>query len=393
MSAAVYKDLVGQSEAVSIIQRAVNSARGLDSSDAMTHAWLFTGPPGSGRSNAARAFAAALLCDSVGCATCESCRNVYSGTHADLELLDSEGLSIKVDQVRELVTRATWMPSVGGFRIVIIEDADKLTETAANALLKAIEEPGNRTTWFLCAPSVADVLPTIRSRCRHVSLKTPSNQDVAAVLISRDGIDPTMAAHVARASQGNVGRAKWLATDEYARAFRHDLLALPLQLRSIGTALAAAADLQKAASEESLRENRDRDENEINALATAWGQGATGRGLPSGASKALKELEKEQKSRTTARNRAFLDRALLDLLSFYRDVIIFQADPENASLINEDVRSNVITLAGMISSEQALERAEAILNARRALAFNVAPLLALENLMISLRISPEVVEV
>ena len=130
----------------------------------MTHAWLFTGPPGSGRSNTAVAFAAALLCESGGCNNCLNCRTAIAGTHADIELIETEGLSIKIDEIRELITRASRSPSVGGYRVVVIEDADRLTESAANALLKAIEEPGLRTVWLLCAPSATDVLPTIRSR-------------------------------------------------------------------------------------------------------------------------------------------------------------------------------------------------------------------------------------
>ena len=389
MAAPVFADLVGQQEAIAIIERAVRGARGIDEeareSGAMTHAWLFTGPPGSGRSNAARAFAAALLCSERGCGECATCREVYAGTHADVELMESEGLSIKADQIRELIVRAAWAPAKGSFRVVIIEDADKLTETAANALLKAIEEPGSFTTWFLCAPSPSDVLPTIRSRCRSILLRTPSHQDVATVLIERDGVDPTMAAHVARASQGHVGRAKWLAFDEDARKFRHDLLAIPARIRTVGEALSTAAELHRAATEESVRENTDRDEREMSELSTAWGHGATGKGMPSGAAKAIKELEKTQKSRTTARNRAFLDIALLDLATFYRDVLLVQAGAE-APLINEDLRATVTDVASQIPGEGALHRVEAIMGARKALAFNVAPLLALESMMLALRL-------
>ena len=199
----VFGDLVGQEHIVEILQSAVAATRSGDEAlgitdQAMTHAWLFTGPPGSGRSSAAVAFAQALVCPSNGCATCNACRSVITNAHPDVEVIRTEGLSIKIDEVRELLARVAWAPSMGGWRIVVMEDADRLTESAANALLKAIEEPGNRTVWLLCAPTLHDVLPTIRSRCRHLQLVTPSNTDVAQVLQSRDGISPVMADFAAR---------------------------------------------------------------------------------------------------------------------------------------------------------------------------------------------------
>lgn len=166
----------------------------------MTHAWLFTGPPGSGRSNAAIAFAAALVCKDSGCSKCNDCMSTITGSHADVELIKTEGLSIKIDEVRELISRASWAPSVAKWRVVVIEDADRLTDSAANALLKVIEEPGLRTVWLLCAPTLTDVLPTIRSRCRHLALRTPSTKAIANLLIERDAIDPKVADFVARAS-------------------------------------------------------------------------------------------------------------------------------------------------------------------------------------------------
>ena len=205
----VYDQLVGQSHLVKILQGAVAAARSGEESQEMTHAWLFTGPPGSGRSSAAVAFACALICSSDGCGTCTDCRAAKAGTHADVEIIRTEGLSIKIEEIRELLTRVAWAPAMGGWRVVVMEDADRLTESAANALLKAIEEPGNRTVWLLCAPTLHDVLPTIRSRCRHLQLVTPSAADVAEVLINRDGISPAMADFAARASQGHIGRARY----------------------------------------------------------------------------------------------------------------------------------------------------------------------------------------
>ena len=178
---------------------------------AMTHAWLFTGPPGSGRSVAARAFAMALLCPSGGCGQCASCHQVRAGTHADLMLIRPEGLSYGVKQTRDLVLRAAGAPAGGRWQVVVFEDADRCTEQAANALLKAIEEPVARTVWLLCAPSPEDLVPTIRSRCRVVTLVVPASAAVAKVLVTRDGIEPAAALAAARAAQGHVGRARRLA--------------------------------------------------------------------------------------------------------------------------------------------------------------------------------------
>ena len=217
----------------------------------MTHAWLFTGPPGSGRSVAARAFAAALLCPDGGCGECRECRTALGGTHADVDVVATEGLSIKVEQARDLVRSRPARPSVGRFRVIIVEDADRLTERAADALLKALEEPTPRTVWMLCAPSVEDVIITIRSRSRHVRLRTPSVEAVADLLTRRDGVDPSMALYAARAAQSHVGLAARLARDEHARIRRHDVITLATKIVSVGDAIGAASDLMTIAAEES----------------------------------------------------------------------------------------------------------------------------------------------
>jgi DNA polymerase-3 subunit delta' len=389
VSARVFRELIGQDEVVATLERAVAAALGSDpGSDthgSMTHAWLFTGPPGSGRSNAAIAFATALVCPESGCGVCNSCRTSLRGSHPDVELIRTEGLSIKVDEIRELLVRSAWAPSNGRHRVVVIEDADRLTETAANALLKAIEDPGSYTVWLLCAPSLGDLLPTIRSRCRHMQLRTPPTSAITQMLVDIDGIDVLMANHAARASQGHIGRARRIATDEQARRFRHEVLQLPLRLADVGSCMAAAADLISASQEESAREISPKDEAELVALQEAWGAGATGRGLATGAAKAIKELEKDQKSRATALNRAFLDRSLLDLASFYRDVLLLQSG-STVALVNDDMEDEVVQLAERTTAEATIGRLDAIMAARRALNLSVAPLLALESMMLSIRV-------
>jgi len=239
----VFDDLVGQEHVTEILKGAVAASRTGEESQEMTHAWLFTGPPGSGRSSAAVAFAQALICSKDGCGTCSDCNAAKTHGHPDVEIIRTEGLSIKVEEVRELLTRVAWAPSMGGWRVVVMEDADRLTESAANALLKAIEEPGTRTVWLLCAPTLHDLLPTIRSRCRHLQLRTPSLQAVTNVLVTRDKIAPAMADFAARVSQGHIGRARYLAKNENVRGNRARIMALPLQLNSLAAAFTAAQTL------------------------------------------------------------------------------------------------------------------------------------------------------
>src|SRR6201996_8528832 len=268
----------------------------------MTHAWLFTGPPGSGRSAAARAFASALLCPFGGCGECASCRQVRAGTHADLLLVRPDGLSYGVKQTRDLVLRAAGAPSGGRWRVVLFEDADRCTEQAANALLKAIEEPAPRTVWLLCAPSAEDLVTTIRSRCRVVTLRVPPSESVAAVLAARDGIDYGQALAAARAAQGHIGRARRLATHPRARRRPQQVLAVPVRATSLGPALSAAAALVKTAEDEAKAVTEELDEPGRGALRQAFGEGSTGKGVAKairGAAGALRDLEDRQKSRAT----------------------------------------------------------------------------------------------
>ncbi|MEP6761540.1 MAG: DNA polymerase III subunit delta' [Sporichthyaceae bacterium] len=382
---AVWTDVVGQDLVVEVLTRAVRAATtGVQgSAEGMTHAWLFTGPPGSGRSTAARAFAAALQCDQGGCGVCSSCHTVLGGTHADVEIVNTRQLSIGVDDTRALVARAARHPSGGRWQIMLIEDADRLTERAGNALLKAIEEPTPRTIWLLCAPALEDVLPTVRSRCRLLSLRTPSTAAVTDVLVRRDGIDPAMASFAARAAQGHIGRAKRLATDEDARLRRHDVLRLPLSLNDLGAALEAAAALVKAATEEAQETGAPVDLDETEQLRRALGAGTTGRGMVSGAGAQLKDLEKQQKARATRLKRDALDRALVDLASFYRDVLAVQVGAA-VELVNEEMRETVIGIARSSPPEATLRRIDAVLAARDAIGASVAPLLAIEALTVAL---------
>ncbi|MFG1838753.1 DNA polymerase III subunit delta' [Micromonospora sp. NPDC049175] len=414
----VFADLVGQDEAVVELRRAAAAAAavlragaadrapaprtadpaesadadasgGVDPSAGMTHAWIFTGPPGSGRSVAARAFAAALQCvHGTGCGECPGCRTTMGGTHADVRLVVPEGLSIGVGEMRALVLRAASTPSGGRWQVVVIEDADRLTEAAGNALLKAIEEPPPRTVFLLCAPSTHpdDISVTIRSRCRVVPLRQPPADAVAEVLARRDGIAPDVAQWAAAAAQGHVGRARRLARDPEARKRREAVLAVPRRLTGVGAAFDAASALIEAAEAEAEASVTDADTTERAALETALGAGGTGRGASGairGAAGQLKELEKRQKSRATRAQRDALDRALVDLAGFYRDALTMALRAPVAP-----VHTDTAALAGAGAqkwdAEGSLRRLEAVLACRAAIEANVKPRIAVEAMMLAL---------
>ena len=380
----VFDSLIDQSETVALLKTATRSAKNNgDESQDMTHAWLFTGPPGSGRSSAAMAFAAALLCPDSGCNTCINCRTALRGTHADVELIKTEGLSIKIDEVREMITRAAWTPAVAQYRVVIIEDADRLTESAANALLKAIEEPGLRTVWLLCAPTLGDVAPTIRSRTRNLTLRTPSISAVQK-LLERESISPEIAELSARTSQGHIGRARYLANNADARSLRTEILKLPLKITDISSAFKNAQLLTDSAKLQAESEAERINQLETRAFKEAWGE--QGSRTIQGGAKAVKDLERDQKSRQTRMVRDYLDRALLDIATFYRDVLLVQSGSNSDdALINIDIQREIYIVANGTTAENTLKKIEAIMNTRTNLARNVAPLLALEALMVQLR--------
>jgi len=378
----IFDTLVDQGETVAILQRAVTASRdSTDESQDMTHAWLFTGPPGSGRSNAALAFAASLVCPSGGCGSCVDCRTAQSGAHADVELIQTEGLSIKIDEIRELITRAAWTPSVATYRVVVMEDADRLTESAANALLKAIEEPSTRTIWLLCAPTITDVLPTIRSRTRNLTLRTPSAKAVSA-LLQGEGISTNLADFAAAASQGHIGRARYLARDQAARDIRNDILKLPTTIVDVASAFAAAARLVDAAKSQAESDAEAKNDAEMASFKEAWGQQGTK--VVAGGAKAMKELEKEQKSRQTRMVRDYLDRALLDIATLYRDILLTQSGG-NDELINTDLAPVINQMAQATTAEKTLAKLEIIMKTRANLLLNAAPLLVIEAMMVQLR--------
>lgn len=399
----VWDDLVGQERVQAQLAAAARDADALvtaitdgtepPAANKMTHAWLFTGPPGSGRATAARAFAAALQCTSPdralggepGCGFCDGCHTTVVGTHSDVQVIRTDLLSIGVKETRDLVRKAQLSPAVGRWQVIIMEDADRLTEGAGNVLLKAVEEPAPRTVWLLCAPSLEDVLPTIRSRCRHLTLRTPSVEAVAEVLVRRDGIEPAAAAAAARATQGHIGRARRLATDAAARARRAAVLKLPLRVEDVGGCLKAAQELVDAAAEDAKQVAEEVDGKETEDLRAALGAGAgAGSRMPRGTAGAMKELEDRQKRRRTRTQRDSLDLALTELTGFYRDVLALQLG-SSVAIANEEIRPDLDRIARASGPERTLRRIESIIVCRDALDRNVAPLLAVEAMTMSLR--------
>ncbi|ONK13071.1 DNA polymerase III subunit delta' [Streptomyces sp. MP131-18] len=398
----VWEDLVGQDRVTEQLTAAARDAHAyvaaVDSGaepdlsgSAMTHAWLFTGPPGSGRATAARAFAAALQCTSPdlalggrpGCGFCDGCHTTLVGTHADVDVIRTDLLTIGVKETRDLVRRAQLSPAGGRWQVIVLEDADRLTEGAGNVLLKAVEEPAPRTVWLLCAPSGEDALPTIRSRCRHLALRTPPVAAVADVLVRRDGIEPDVARAAAHATQGHIGRARRLATDAEARGRRAAVLKLPERLTDVGGCLRAAQELVDAAAADAKQLAEELDEKETEELRAALGA-AEGKRLPRGTAGAMKELEDRQKRRATRTQRDALDLALTDLAGFYRDVLARQFG-SSVALAGGESAEAVERVAVATGPEQTLRRMEAILDCRRALDRNVAPLLAVEAMTVALR--------
>jgi DNA polymerase-3 subunit delta' len=377
----VWDSLVGQERVVETLKAAAQG-RG------MTHAWLFTGPPGSGRSNAAVAFAAALQCEAAGCGECEACRTTLAGSNPDVSVHRPEGSQIKVAEAREWVFKAALMPASHPLQVTVVEDADRLNDQSGNALLKAVEEPTARTVWILCAPQPDDVLVTIRSRTRNVNLVTPTAEQVARFLVTRHQVAPELAAHAARASQGHIGRARALALDEGTRNRRREVVCLPPRLTSLGACMMAAANLVDLAEAEAGSVGEEQAARETADLEAVYGTDRRARATRS-ARAAAKDLADQQKARHKRRVLDAVDRSLTELLSVYRDVLALQTGGAAVrGLINEEQRRPLEELARRTSADDTVRRIDAVGEAReQMMEFNVPPLLALEAMMVALKVA------
>ncbi len=371
-----WEELTGQEAAIAALKDAAADP------EAMTHSWLVTGPPGSGRSNLAFAFATALLQGSTSGAEAErTAAQVAARTHPDLAVLATDRVVITIDEVRHLVAQSQFSPSIAPYRVIIIEDADRMTERTSNVLLKALEEPPPRTVWVLCAPSAADLIPTIRSRVRVVRLRVPSVAEVAELLVRRDGVEPALAERAAREAQTHIGMALRLATDADARERRARTLQLALGVQSVSGCVLAAEQLVAIATEDAKALSAERDEEERQAALRSLGlePGAT---VPPALRASLKALEDDQKRRATRSVRDGIDRVLVDLMSLYRDLLMLQLG-SGLELVNEAVRGELELASRAGSAEQSLAALDAIAVARRRIEGNTPPQLALEAMLIS----------
>ena len=363
----------GQDEAIQVLQSAVAEPEN------MTHAWLLTGPPGSGRSTLAYAFAAALLAEHEGEEA--TMRQVISGIHPDLTALRTEGVIISIKDARALVERSYFAPAVGRHRVIVVEDADRMTERTSNVLLKALEEPPERTVWVLCAPSEADLLPTIRSRVRGLRLREPGIDDVAKLIAARTGVDLAIAEQSARHAQRHIGMAQRLATDPASRARRDDTLRAVLRVRGMSDVVDVAGRIVAAATEDAKALTAERDEAERAALLRTVGV-PEGAAVPPAVRSQLSALEDEQKRRATRSLRDGIDRVLTDLQSMFRDVVLLQFG-RDGGLINRELQPELQALADVWTPERTLVVLDHLAETRLALEQNVAPTLALESWLVT----------
>lgn len=387
----VWDELIGQDEAIAMFRAAATPASSpgtavgdeaiSEQAASMTHSWLITGPPGSGRSNLAYAFATALLSQGDPDGETATRRQVAARSHPDLAVLSTDGVIIKMEDVRKAVAASQFSPSVSRFRVVVVEDADRMAERTSNVLLKALEEPPPRTVWILCAPSEADLIPTIRSRVRTVRLRVPPVAAVAQLIAQRDGVDLQTATRAAREAQSHIGMAHRLATNELARERRRETLQTVLELNTVTDAVLAAARLLELAGDDAkaITEERDAEERENALRSLGIEPGGT---VPPALRSQLKTLEDDQKRRATRSLRDGIDRIMVDLLSLYRDVLLLQLGAPTEP-VNLSIQDQLWTASRSCSPATTLATIDAITTARQRIDGNVSPLLALEAMLIA----------
>ena len=368
-----WADVWGQEDAVETLRAAASDP------EALSHAWLITGPPGSGRSTLAHAFAAALI--SHGPDDAHTMRQVLAGTHPDVTALRTDKVIITIAEARALVERSYFAPSTGRYRVIVVEDADRMVERTSNVLLKALEEPPERTVWVLCAPSEADLLPTIRSRVRSLRLREPDVADVARLITLRTGVDSAVAEQAARHAQRHIGMAQRLATDEGARRRRDATLRSVLGVRGVNDAVEVAGTIIQAATEDARALTAERDEAERSSLLRTVGI-AEGQAVPPALRAQVSALEEEQKKRATRSLRDGIDRVLTDLQSLFRDVVMLQYG-QDGSLINSELAAELAAVAADWPLARTLVVLDHLAETRESLERNVAPLLALESLLVT----------
>ena len=373
----VFRDVVSQPEAVEQLLGSIGQGKDVH------HAWLFTGPPGSGRSQLALAFAASLLCADGGCGTCNSCQMIQSRNHPDVQVLNTERVLISIDEVTEFIEKSIQMPAIGKYRIMVIEDADRMSERTSNLLLKSLEEPPKGTIWMICAPSEADLLPTIRSRVRRVQLKVPTVEAVAQLLVEKYRIGLQLAQQSAAQAQSHVGMARRLASNAGARDRRSQALKAVLSITDIPSAMAVSEALAKLAESDGAQLTAEQDEAERKALFLAMGVSEESKLNPSSRAQ-LRRLEESQKRRATRSKRDGLDRILIDLMGLYRDVLTVQLGASEP-LINVDLVQEITKLANESTQAQSIHNIEEIEKVRNRMERNVRDVYLLDSLAVTFR--------
>jgi DNA polymerase-3 subunit delta' len=248
--------LVGQPRAVALLAASVASP---------VNAYLFIGPGGTGKRDAGLAFAASLVCPSLGCGRCVACTEALAGRHPDVVVVERSSQSIRVDEARAVIALAQRAPRAARRQVLVLSDFH-LVDEAAPALLKTIEEPPSSTVFVILAERVPPPLVTIASRCVDVHFAPLAESDIASVLVG-EGVDPARAAEVAGACGGRLDRARLLASDPGAAARQALWRGAPEQLDGTGSTTVLLASKLLAACDEVVEVVRARQGDELAALA------------------------------------------------------------------------------------------------------------------------------
>lgn len=237
--------IVSQERAIYRLQEILSNGR-------PSHAYLFSGPEGVGKKLLAFWFARALLClspdsDHYPCNSCRSCRKLDSGNHPDVSLVEPSEGSLKIDQMRRLRHNANFRPFEGRYRVTVIDQAHKLTDQAANSILKLLEEPPSADIFVLVCPDPSLLLPTILSRCQVVQCVPVPRDQIERFLVEEFRLNADKAQTIVSLSEGNMKRACLLAQNQEALRTRQEFLSFleGLPAKHLADVLSQALELER----------------------------------------------------------------------------------------------------------------------------------------------------